>query len=66
MLSFGTLSGSRPIGFGGSGPIPWHRVIEFADYHSLDRELTDVLIAVVQKLDNRYLEWQREQADKNK
>jgi len=45
------LEGERPLGFGCVGLIPFRAVLAWASFHRLDRELTEMLIAVIERLD---------------
>lgn len=57
--AFWNLSGSRPVGFGGAGPIPWEASENWLDRHGIDdlseREEIKMLWAA---LDGKYLETQ--------
>ena len=45
------LESERPLGFGAVGLIPVLAVIAWAAFRRLDRDLTEMLIDVIQKLD---------------
>lgn len=42
------------------GPIPWHRIVEYARLYHLDDSVTDVFILVMRELDEAYLKQQRD------
>lgn len=42
------------------GPIPWHRIVEYARMYHLDDDLLDVFILVMRELDEAYLRQQRD------
>lgn len=44
------LNTCRTIGMA-AGPIPWTSIVTWCDWHQLDRETSQVVLAVVQKLD---------------
>jgi len=41
------------------GPIPWHRIVEYARMYHLDEGLTDIFTLVMRELDEAYLKSQR-------
>ncbi len=45
------LEGERPLGFGVVGFVPFRAVIAWATHHRVDRDLTAMLISVIQRLD---------------
>lgn len=49
------LSTCRSFGMG-AGPIPFTAVLAWAKWKRLDRELTELLVAVIQRLDRDFLE----------
>lgn len=59
--AFWTLSTERQIGMS-LGPIPWSRIIQFAQWHGLDEESTDYLERVVRALDLEYLSYHAKKA----
>jgi hypothetical protein len=44
------LSTERTIGFA-VGAIPWSRIVDWCEFHELDREATGVVIHVIRRLD---------------
>lgn len=48
--AYSELSTCRSVGFS-MGPIPWASMVAWAEYHGLDREVTDHLIAVLRIVD---------------
>jgi hypothetical protein len=51
LRAWGDLSTCRPIGMA-VGFIPWTAIIEWARFHGLDREATQILVDVIRKLDH--------------
>lgn len=51
-----SLETERPLGYGCVGYIPESKVREWARWERLDRELTEMLIAVIRKLDAARME----------
>lgn len=50
------LHGSRALGFGCMGPIPFDAVLGWAKWRRLDRELTEMLLVAIEKLDSDRVE----------
>lgn len=45
------LEGERPLGYGVVGFIPYRAVLAWSSFNRLDRELTEMLVTVLQRLD---------------
>lgn len=45
------LGSCRALGYSGMGSIPWTAILTWSQHNQLDRENTDMLIAVIQRLD---------------
>ncbi len=45
------LEGERPLAYGCVGFVPWRAITAWAAFHRVDRELTAMLITVIQRLD---------------
>jgi len=54
LRAFWELSSTRQFGQA-LGPIPWHRIVEYAHWIGLDDAMAHVLVAVVRDLDEAYL-----------
>ena len=61
MRAFDELGTTRQIGMG-LGPIPWHRILQYAGHAGLDGDMTRVFKAVMRAMDGVYLDWQAERA----
>ena len=59
LTGFWELSSCRQFG-DVIGPIPWNLAVEYALWHRLDRDMTNVFVAVIRSMDETYLEWLRE------
>ena len=57
--AFWELSSTRQFGYS-TGPIPWHRVVQYGQRIGLDARMIAVFEVVVRELDEVYLEWLRE------
>ncbi len=45
------LGTERPIGIAGAGVIPFRATLAWAQYHRLDRDATEILMTVINRLD---------------
>lgn len=63
--AFWSLHTTRNLGMG-MGPIPWDKIVEYGFFHELDRDMLHAFVSIIRAMDNAYLEWQAEQADRNK
>lgn len=45
------LGTCRPVGMSGAGAIPFTATLQWAQFRGLDRELTEILLTVINKLD---------------
>ena len=44
------------------GPIPWSKVLEYAEYWQLNRQNTETLMVVVRHMDAAFYKWQDQQS----
>jgi hypothetical protein len=63
--AFSDLTGERQLGFGAPGPIPWSAKMQWARYHRMSREETDVLLFLVDRMDECFLEHMARKLDKD-
>jgi len=61
LKAFWDLNTCRPSGWG-AGPIPWDKIIRYAEWACLDGILTNVFVLIIQRMDTAYLTW----VEKNK
>lgn len=45
------LHSCRPVGFAGAGLIPWTAIVEWCRFRELDRDVMQMLVMVLRKLD---------------
>jgi hypothetical protein len=64
LSAFYHLSSCRHFGGEVPGPIPWNRVIQYAERAELDKENTQFLVFVIREMDAAYLEWYGRQVKK--
>jgi hypothetical protein len=57
MEAFWELSSTRAFGMV-VGPIPWHRMVQYAEHRGLEDEMVDLFVRVMRELDEAYLKWQ--------
>lgn len=48
------------------GPIPWDKIIQYAEYSGLDEDMTGALVVIIQAMDARYLEKEAEDREKQR
>lgn len=46
------------------GPIPWNLIVQYAEYHGLESDITDLFIRVIRSLDIAYLDWCKKSTEK--
>lgn len=63
--AFRRLSTTRQIGFA-TGPIPWDKIMHYADTQKLDDPNREVLAVVIGEMDAAYLAWLDAQADEER
>ena len=56
MEAFWELSSTRAFGMV-VGPIPWHRMVQYAQHKGLEPEMLDWFVRVMRELDEAYLKW---------
>ena len=56
LRAFRELSTTRQFGMG-IGPIPWDRILLYAQWQGLDPDLTEALTVIIRCMDDVYLEW---------
>ena len=44
----------------GMGPIPWDKIMEYADRYELDEENTEAFNVIIRMMDIEYLNWHEE------
>ena len=59
--AFHELSTTRSIGFS-IGPIPWDKIVSYAEIAGLDEDLRTDFQQVIRVLDNAYLKWSADTA----
>jgi hypothetical protein len=57
LTAFYDLSTCRPFTEGSPGPIPWHRVVEYADRSGLHADVTQAFVHVLREMDSAYMKW---------
>ena len=63
LSAFYELSTTRSLAFA-TGPIPWHHIVGYADQAGLDEDMSGTFHAVIRAMDNAYLKWASEEAEK--
>lgn len=48
------------------GPIPWDKIVEYGKQKGLEYGILDSFVAIVRAMDAAFLEWRREQADRQR
>lgn len=61
LQAFSDLSTTRQIGMG-PGPIPWDKILLYAHWMELERDVTRAFVQIIQLMDSAYMDW----VDKNK
>ena len=61
LSAFHELSTTRATGFG-LGPIPWDKILRYAEIAGLDDDLRADFQQVIRVLDNAYLKWSADTA----
>lgn len=64
LRAFFNLSTERQIGWA-SGPIPHSRVVEYGVRSGLEEATIEILVHVIRRMDQAYLEWLAEQRKKH-
>ena len=57
--AFWELSSCRQFG-NVLGPIPWHRIVQYADRVRLEPDVHSIFVDVIRRLDETYMAWQRD------
>ena len=52
--SFGDLSTCRPSPL---ADIPWDKIVKYAEFKGLDREITESFIVIIRLLDKTFIDW---------
>ncbi len=55
LKAFYDLNSCRSIGLN-LGPIPWDKILKYAEYSQLDTQVTECFLTVIATMDNHYLE----------
>lgn len=50
----------------GIGPIPWNCVVQYAQFHGLEDDVSKAFVQVIMQMDGVYLEWEREEEDQRR
>ena len=59
--AFYELSTTRAIGYS-AGPIPWDKILSYADLAGLDEDLRADFQQIIRALDNAYINWLAEKS----
>lgn len=59
LRAFNELATTRQVGLG-FGPIPWDKMLAYAQVHGLEQDVTELFIYVVREMDNAFLEYEAE------
>lgn len=46
------------------GPIPWNKIIEYADIEGLDQDNTQAFVVIIRTMDAKLLTWEAEEVKK--
>ena len=69
MKSFHDLSTERSVGMS-LGPIPWSKIVQYADRYQLEPDVTEAFIDIIRTMDVAYMKHnaneQKKTADRNK
>lgn len=63
--AFWSLCSERSSGMG-AGPIPWHAMMQYADRHKLDEDMTEDLEFLIGKMDCTYLKHMEKKSEAKK
>jgi hypothetical protein len=61
--AFYELSTCRLVG-NETGPIPWDKIVLYASFHGLERDLIPLFIRVIIEMDASYLKWLSDKREK--
>ena len=42
------------------GPIPWTVIIQYAERHEMDKEMTNIFLEIMRALDGTWIEYQNQ------
>ena len=62
--AFFELSTTRNSSIDGIQPIPWHRIVDYANYARLDPDFVEHFVRVIRSLDATFLKWRSEERNK--
>lgn len=62
LSAFWELSTTRQFGMG-VGPIPWNRMVQYAQFHELEEDVARAFVQVMREMDGVYLEWERQEEE---
>lgn len=65
LRAWADLSTCRPIGMT-VGPIPWTAIVQWAEFHDLDRDAAGILVHVIRQLDIERAESEASKQQKDK
>lgn len=64
LKSFHDLSTERSIGMG-LGPIPWSKIVEYADWYGLEPDVIEAFVDIIRTVDVAYLKYNADEQKKN-
>lgn len=65
MKSFYDLGTERQSGMS-LGPIPWSKIVTYAQHYGLDPDVTEAFVDIIRTMDTEYMAYNAEQQAKNK
>lgn len=48
------------------GPIPWDKIVEYADFVGLEKDMARVFVLTIRSMDSIYLDWVDKKRDRDK
>lgn len=65
MVAFQDLCTERSMGASRAGPIPWSKIVMYAQVRQMDYESYLVMERLVRAMENRYADWEEQEAGKD-
>ena len=62
LRAFSDLSTCRSSGMA-LGPIPWHRILQYADHKRLNETMTEAFVTIIRGMDTAFLEHHAEKSE---
>jgi hypothetical protein len=62
LAAFNDLGTERAIGMS-MGPIPWSKIVQYAEFAGLEGDVAFAFVAIIRKMDNEYLADVRDDQD---